>query len=79
MAKLEFSITPFTDQQIELLTIMWEIPTVKELQEWRSHQIPSVKQDIDLLEQILIWHCIDQDVEENDLSEAREVLERYTL
>ena len=76
MAKLEFGITP---QQIELLTIMWGIPTVKELQEWRSHQIPSVQQDIDLLEQLLIWHCIDQDVEENDLSEAREILERYTL
>ena len=67
------TINGLTYYQKDLLECMWEIETPAEFEEWYQLLDDYDQQQVDLLKLMLVYDLLD---EVDDLTEAREVIER---
>ena len=67
------TINGLTYYQKDLLECMWEIDTAEEFQEWYQLLDNYDQREVDLLKLMLVYDLLD---EVDDLSEAREVIDR---
>jgi len=67
------TINGLTYYQKDLLECMWEIDTPEEFQEWYQLLDDYDRKQVDLLKLMLVYDLLD---EVDDLSEAREVIDR---
>lgn len=67
------TINGLTYYQKDLLECMWEIETPAEFEEWYRNLDDYDQREVDLLKLMLVYDLLD---EVDDLSEAREVIER---
>jgi hypothetical protein len=67
-----------TTRQLELLEIMWNIPTTDDLVTWITTLDDQDARDANTLSQVLIYEYLDQQLEKNpDFSDAQEVLATF--
>ena len=67
------TINGLTYYQKDLLDVMWEIETPAEFEEWYQLLDDYDQREVDLLKLMLVYDLLD---EVDDLSEAREVIDR---
>ena len=67
------TINGLTYYQKDLLECMWEIETPAEFEEWYRNLDDYDQREVDLLKLMLVYDLLD---EVDDLSDAREVIER---
>ena len=71
-------ITGLTERQTELLTIMWNIPTLPDLERRIRSLDPDEARVADSLSTLLIYEHCDQILEQSgDYTQAREILSRF--
>lgn len=71
-------ITGLTERQTELLTIMWNMPSLMDLERWISSLEPSEARQADALSTLLIYEHCDQVLERSqDYTQAKEILSKF--
>jgi hypothetical protein len=71
-------ITGLTERQQELLTIMWNMPSLVDLERWIGSLDPSEAQQADSLSTLLIYEHCDQILERSqNFTQAQEILSKF--
>jgi hypothetical protein len=73
-----FKIDGINQRQFELLTVMWEIPSLHELEEWISTLDNEDARDAETLSTLLIYEQADQILERSqDFTQANKILSKF--
>jgi hypothetical protein len=71
-------ITGLTEREQELLIIMWNIPTLPDLERWIQSLDPIEAQIADSLSTLLIYEHCDEILEKSqDFTQAQKILSRF--
>ena len=72
-----FKIDGINQRQFELLTVMWEIDSLQELEEWISTLDSEDARDAETLSTLLIYEQVDQILERSqDFTQADKILNK---
>jgi hypothetical protein len=74
---MSVQIDNLTPYQVELLNIMWEIDDETSYLEWYDTLELPIQLEVDTLQNLVILEVMDQML--TDLSQARQVLEKFML
>lgn len=72
------SLSNLTDEQVEMLDILWSMTELSEIEEWQSTLSPEDKEMSESLIQLIILESMDNLIT-SDLTDAQEVLQKFTL
>lgn len=75
-------INNLTEEQVEMLDFMWnELDTEEDFLNWYDALDPTQQRMAETLQRLMIMECVDEEMlqENNDLSLAKSVLDRFTL
>lgn len=72
------SLSNLTAEQVEMLDILWSLRELSDVEEWQSTLEPEDKEMSEALIKLVILETMDE-VITSDLSDAREVLQKFTL
>lgn len=72
------SLSNLTDEQVEMLDILWSMPELSEIEEWQSTLSPEDREMSESLIQLIILESMDNLIT-SDLTDAQEVLQKFTL
>lgn len=74
----DISLSNLTDEQVEMLDILWSMTELSEIEEWQSTLSPEDKEMSESLIQLIILESMDNLIT-SDLTDAQEVLQKFTL
>jgi len=72
------SLSNLTDEQVEMLDILWSMTELSEVEEWQSTLSPEDREMSESLIQLIILESMDNLIT-SDLTDAQEVLQKFTL
>lgn len=72
------SLTNLTAEQVEMLDILWSLRELSDVLEWQSTLEPEDKEMSETLIKLVILETMDEIIT-SDLSDAQEVLQKFTL
>ena len=72
------SLSNLTDEQVEMLDILWSMTELSEIEEWQSTLSPEDREMSESLIQLIILESMDNLIT-SDLTDAQEVLQKFTL
>ena len=72
------SLSNLTADQVEMLDILWSLRELSDVEEWQSTLEPEVREMSDALIKLVILETMDEIIT-SDLSDAQEVLQKFTL
>lgn len=72
------SLTNLTAEQVEMLDILWSLRELSDVEEWQSTLEPEDREMSEALIKLVILETMDEIIT-SDLSDAQEVLQKFTL
>jgi hypothetical protein len=72
------SLSNLTADQVEMLDILWSLRELSDVEEWQSTLEPEDREMSDALIKLVILESMDEIIA-CDLSDAQEVLQKFTL
>jgi DNA gyrase/topoisomerase IV subunit B len=72
------SLSNLTADQVEMLDILWSLGELSDVEEWQSTLEPEDREMSDALIKLVILETMDEIIT-SDLSDAQEVLQKFTL
>lgn len=68
------TIRNVTTKQKKLLDRMWEIETLEDLEDWKTTLNPKLKNEVSLLEELIILSYLDEILDDHDFSEINAMI-----
>jgi transcriptional regulator of NAD metabolism len=72
------TINGLKPHQVKLLDLMWSINSPEDYEEFKSQLSEDMMNEVDTLEQLVIFATIDEEMEET-LTDAKEALSKFAL
>lgn len=72
------TLSNLTAEQVEMLDILWSLREFSDVEEWQSTLEPEDKEMSETLIKLVILETMDEIIT-SDLSDAQEVLQKFTL
>lgn len=63
------TISPVNKRQKKILDHLWSIETLEDLEDWKSTLNPKLKNEVSLLEELIILSYLDEISDDHDFSE----------